>query len=239
MRTKFLMLAASLLLTHSSLKAQSLADIGFGYDYSVFDGSPSPYDQVGDVWGKFKDSSGTLLNATNSVAGIGYFTTTPTSFSADTAIFDDFVFLASAPVNSIYEGIDYPGELDAVVTNVDVTAASGKKAYLAVFKGITDVANYSDAIELGLVSAMTWDTFSGAAAPGTPVPLDYAVGRTAIDTANGGAGGMHIGSEVNDARFGEEEGFNYHTAVVPEPAAAGLLLGVFALLSSLHRRRRA
>ena len=232
MKTKFLLLAASLLLAQSSLKAQLLADISFGYDQSVFQPSgTSPFDQVNDVWGKLKDSSGNSLTSTNSVAGIGYFTTTPTNFSANTAIFDDFVFLASGTIDATF-----PGELNVTNPNVDVTAAAGEKAYLAFFKGITDVNNYAKAVELGLVSAMSWDTFSGAASPSTPIPLSYAIGKSAIDSSNGGTGGVYIGSEKNDQRFGSEEGFNYETAAVPEPSTYALLIGRLALLYVLRCR---
>lgn len=232
MKTRFLLLAANLLLAHSSLKAQLLAEISFGYDQSVLVGNPSPFSQVNDVWGKIKDSSGNSLTSTNSVAGIGYFTTTPTNFSANTAIFGDFVFLASGLVQN------NNGILNLSVTqpNVDVTAAAGKKAYLAFFKGITDLNNYANAVELGLVSAMSWDTFSGAASPSTPIPLSYAIGKSAIDSSNGGTGGVYIGSEKNDQRFGSEEGFNYETAAVPEPSTYALLIGSLALLYVLRRR---
>jgi hypothetical protein len=233
MKNKFFLLAASLFLINSSLKAQQLlADVSFGYDQSVFEPSgTSPFDQVNDVWGKLKDSSGNLLTSTNSVAGIGYFTTTPTSFSANSTIFDDFVFLASGAVSA-----EFSGELDLTASSLDITAADGKKAYLAFFKGITDVSNYASAVELGLVSAMSWDVFSGAAAPSTPIPLSYAIGKSAIDSSNGGAGGVYIGSEKNDQRFGSEDGFNYETAAVPESSTYALLIGSLALLYVLRRR---
>ena len=232
MKTKFLLLAASLLLADSSLKAQLLADVSFGYDQSVFEPSgTSPFDQVNDVWGKLKDSNGNPLTSTNSVAGIGYFTTTPTSFNANTAIFDDFVFLASGTIDATF-----PGELDVTISNVNVTVAAGKKAYLAFFKGITSVNDYANAVELGLVSAMVWDTFSGAASPSTPTPLSYAIGKSAIDPSNGGTGGVYIGSEKNDPRFGSEEGFNYETEAVPEPSTYAVLIGSLALLYVLRRR---
>lgn len=232
MKIKLLFLATGLLFAHSTLKAQLLADISFGYDQSVFSGSPSPYDSVGDIWGKLKDSSGTLLTGSNSVAGIGYFTATPTSFSANPTLFDDFVFLASGLVQNSGGILN----LSVTQTNVDVTAAAGEKAYLAFFKGITNVNDYANAIELGLVSAMTWDTFSGAAPPSVPVQQSFAIGKTAIDSSNGGAGGVYIGSEEDDARFSSGEGFNYLTAPVPETSTYALLLGSLALACVLRRR---
>lgn len=226
MKAKLLLLTAGLLLAHSSLKAQLIANISFGYDQTVFDGSPnSPFDQVNDVWGKLKDSSGTLLTSANSVAGIGYFSSTPSSFSADTTIFDNFVFLASGTVDTTYDG-----ELDTTATNVDVTAANGKQAYLAFFKGITDVTNYANAVELGLVSALTWDNFSGAGAPSPPTLLNYTFGKTTIGA------GVLISSEEDDSRFASGEGFNYLTAAVPEPSTYALLFGSLALLYVLRRR---
>ena len=228
MKAKLLLLTAGLLLAHSSLKAQLIANISFGYDGSVFDGSPSPYTQAGnDIWGKLKDSSGTLLTGSNSVAGIGYFTATPSSFSADTTIFDNFVFLATGSVQ-VSNGIL---NLNVTVTNVDVTAANGKQAYLAFFKGITDVTNYANAVELGLVSALTWDNFSGNTLGPTPPPLlDYTFGKTTIGA------GVLIGSEEDDPRFASGEGFNYLTAAVPEPATYALIFGSLALLYVLRRR---
>jgi hypothetical protein len=234
MKIKCFLIATSLLLAHNTLKAQAfLAEISFGYDQAVFDGAPSPFTQAGDdVWGKLKDSSNALLTSTNSVAGIGYFTTTPNSFSANPDIFDNFVFLTSSLVSA-----DYNGELDAVGSNVDVDAAIGKKAYLAFFKGITDVANYADATELGLVSSMLWDTINGVQAPGTPTSLTYAIGKTAIDSSNGGQGGVHIGSEEDDTRFSSGEGFNYQTVAVPESSTYALLLGSLALACTFRRRK--
>lgn len=227
MKAKLLLLTAGLLLAHSSLKAQLVADISFGYDQTVFDGSPSPYTQAGnDIWGKLKDSSGTLLTSANSVAGIGYFTSTPSSFSADTTIFDNFVFLATGSVQNTAGIIN----LNVTQANVDATAANGKQAYLAFFKGITDVTNYANAVELGLVSALTWNNFSGAAAPSVPTLLDYTFGKTTIGA------GLLIGSEEDDSRFASGEGFNYLTAVaVPEPATYALLFGSLALLYVLRR----
>ncbi|NCG08991.1 MAG: PEP-CTERM sorting domain-containing protein [Verrucomicrobia bacterium] len=228
MKAKFLLLITSLLLAHGSLKAQLIADISFGYDQTVFDGSPnSPYDTVSDIWGKLKDSSGTLLTGSNSVAGIGYFTATPSSFSADTTIFENFVFLATRSVQ-VSNGIL---NLNVTVTNVDVTAANGKQAYLAFFKGITDVTNYANAVELGLVSALTWNNFSGAGAPSPPTLLNYTFGKTTIGA------GVLIGSEEDDSRFASGEGFNYLTeTAVPEPATYALLFGSLALLYVLRRR---
>ena len=234
MKIKLLFLATGLLFAHSTLKAQLLADISFGYDQSVFSGNPSPYDSVGDTWGKLKDSSGTLLTGSNSVAGIGYFTATPTSFSANPTLFDDFVFLASGLVQNSGGILN----LSVTQTNVDVTAAAGEKAYLAFFKGITSVSNYTNAIELGLVSAMTWDNLTGteALSLSVPTPLSYSIGRTAIDSSNGGTGGVYIGSEEDDARFSSGEGFNYLTAPVPETSTYALLLGSLALACVLRRR---
>ena len=229
MYIKFTILLASLFAFVSTLSAQIYsADITFGYDSSVFD--DGTYDSVGDTWGRFFDSTGTTpLASDDSVAAIGYFTTEPTSWSANIGVLDDFVFLTQGSVE-VFAGTPYPGDFNITSTNVDVSAGRGETAYFVVFKGITDTANYASATEFAVLSSGVWSQLNGSLAPAPPTPLVYTVGRTAIGT------GVYVGTEVDDSRFDEDEGFNYYTTVVPEPSTFALLFGLFALFFTARRR---
>ena len=236
MKNKIILLAISLVAFTGSLSAQGfvvasnyLADITYGYDTSVFTTDPG----VGDTWGRIFDSTGTTPLAQNdSVSAIGYFTTVPSSWSANIGIFDDFVFLAQGNVE-VVGSTAFPGDFNNTEANVDVNAAIGKTPYFAVFKGITDTANYASATEFALLSSGTWDTLNGTNQVPTPVPplqLAYTIGRTALGT------GVYVGTEVDDTSFEADEGYNYYTALVPEPSAFSLLIGLTTLLLVARRR---
>ncbi len=233
MANKSTLLAISLVTFVSTLSAQFLTDITFGYDTSVLD--DGTIDVVGDTWGRIYDSTGTTPLAENdSVAAIGYFTSTPTSWSANVDIFNDFVFLAQGYIENYGPGEIYPGDFNNTATNTDVSAAIGETAYFAVFKGITDTANYASATEFALLSSSTWDTFNGTnqdPVPAIPLQLAFTIGRSAIGA------GVFVGTEVDDTRFEPGEGFNYYTAIaVPEPSTFALLFGLSALLFVARRR---
>ena len=235
MKNKITLLAISLVAFTGSLSAQGfvaasnyLADITYGYDTSVFDTEPFV-----DTWGRIFDSTGTTPLAQNdSVSAIGYFTTVPSSWSANIGIFDDFVFLAQGNVE-VVGSTAFPGDFNNTEPNVDVNAAIGKTPYFAVFKGITDTANYASATEFALLSSGTWATLDGTnqvPIPAPPLQLAYTIGRTALGT------GVYVGTEVDDTRFEADEGYNYYTALVPEPSAFSLLIGLSTLFLVARRR---
>ena len=227
MKNKSTLLAISLIAFSCTLSAQFAADITFGYDTSVIDDGTA--DVVGDTWGRIYDSTGTTPLAENdSVAAIGYFTSEPTNWSANIGIFDDFVFLAQGNVENF--GTPFPGDFNTTAPGVDVTAANGLTAYFAVFKGVTDTANYASATEFALLSSSNWIAIGGAESPSTPTELAYTIGRTAIGA------GVYVGTEVDDTRFDDGEGFNYNTAVVPEPSTVAILFGLSALFFVARRR---
>ena len=229
MKNKRTLLAITLFAFSSTLSAQFAADITFGYDTSVLDPGGA-YETVGDTWGRIYDSAGTTALAENdSVAAIGYFTSEPTNWSANIGIFDDFVFLAQGNVENF--GTPFPGDFNTTAPGVDVTAANGLTAYFAVFKGVTDTANYASATEFALLSSSNWIAIGGAESPSTPTELAYTIGRTAIGA------GVYVGTEVDDTRFDDGEGFNYNTAVVvPEPSAFALLFSLSVLFFAARRR---
>ena len=168
MKNRIILLAISLVSFTGSLSAQGfyLANITYGYDTSVFSTDAG----VGDTWGRIYDSTGTTrLAQDDSVSAIGYFTTVPNSWSANIGIFDDFVFLAQGNVE-VASSNAFPGDFNNTEGNVNVNTAIGKTPYFAVFKGITDTANYASATEFALLSSGTWNTLNGTNQTPTPVP---------------------------------------------------------------------
>ena len=235
MKIKTTLQAIVLCALTTSLSAQFAADISFGYDQTVFDGDPSPYTTNSDVWGKLLDSTGTPLTSDNSVVGViaGYSSTVPTTT-------EDWTLLAEGSVDSTFAG-----EIYATTTNVDVTAVIGQEVAILVVKGITDIASdfsnliLDGSLESLLLQDTSWASVSGAEAPSTATSLSYTFGKTSIGPIFDASSYANVGSlgiEVNDTRFGTEEGFNFQTVVVPEPSSFALLFGLSALLFVARRR---
>ena len=236
MKIKTTLQAVVLCALTSSLSAQFAAEISFGYDQSVFAGSPSPFDSTGQVWGMLLDSTGTPLTSDNSVVGViaGYSSSVPTTTA-------DWTLLAKGYVDSTYAG-----ELSATATNVDVTTTIGQEVAVLVVKGITDIASdFSNLVLDGSLEALilhdtSWASISGAEAPSTPTSLSYTFGKTSIGPIFDASSYANVGSlgiEVNNALFGTEEGFNFQTVIiVPEPSTFALLFGLSALFFVARRR---
>ena len=235
MKIKVTLQAVVLCALTSSLSAQFAADISFGYDQTVFDGSPSPFDTNSDVWGKLLDSTGTPLTSDNSVVGVvaGYSSTVPTTT-------EDWTLLAKGSIDSTYAG-----EIYATETNVDVTAVIGQEVAILVVKGVTDIASdFSNLVLDGSLESLilhdtSWVAVSGEQSPATPTSLSYTFGKTSIGPIFDAESYANVGSlgvEINDTRFGTEEGFNFQTVVVPEPSTIALMFGLSALFFAARRR---
>jgi len=200
MKNKIVTFLATISFGASSLLGQSIADINYGSAAAL-------------GGGLFQGADG--ASADN--IAIGFFSA---AASADltgwTAFQTDTTFNTTGGFNT------------AAITDVDVTAAVGKDAWIL----------FTDGALSALVRANDWASWSGVESPGTPASLVYqfdlndtatgisslaAVGTSLSVTNSGGQGGSGLGFQI--------------TAAVPEPSAYALLGGLFALTCVMLRRR--
>jgi hypothetical protein len=201
MKNKIVTFLATISFGASSLLGQSIADINYGSAAAL-------------GGGLFQGADGA---SADSIA-IGFFSAAAsadltgwTAFQTDTTFNNATGFSAAA------------------ITDVDVTAAVGKDAWILLTDGALS----------GLVRANDWASWSGVESPGTPGQLVYQFDLN--DTAAGVSTLAAVGttlSVITNGGQGGSSGLGFQlTAAVPEPSAYALLGGLFALGCVMLRRR--
>lgn len=173
----------------------------------------------------FLDSTGSPLVNGEDLVVLGYFSTTPTTFSPSLAVFDDFIPLAET---TSFGGSGFFSGAATVDILPLIPSPVGLRPWLAVFDGITTVSDIALASSFGLFS----DSSYGPIPTGTETPspaTTFNIRTETLDT-------IAIGSEVADGGPGTGVGYQL-ASPIPEPSAIQLFaLGSLGFL--LRRRRR-